>query len=299
MFEVRLTKPIEELLPKSIDWNGAELMAIVKESLEKYRGKTYDDSSISEAKADRAALNNTVKMLDQMRLDVKKSWDAPYTAFKAEVDGITKEIGNVSETIDKQVKDYDARKQAEKRDLLVDYFVKKIEVGSLSEFVSFEKIENPRWMNSTFTMEKCTAEIDAKIEQIQNEIATIEALKSEDEAMLKAYYFRTLNLSGALMEHSRMQDDRKRIAAAKAAKEAAESARQAMLAAQQAKPATTPVAQEFIPVVPVPPAEQPQQPIEVPQRMCAVSFKVRGTESQITALRDFLNNNGINFEIIK
>ena len=55
--ELVLSTPIEQLAPKLIAWNNAELLAQVNKSLENYKGKVYDENSIAEAKTDRAALN--------------------------------------------------------------------------------------------------------------------------------------------------------------------------------------------------------------------------------------------------
>ena len=42
-------------------------------------------------------------------------------------------------------------------------------------------------------------------------MAAIEALKSEDEAIIKAFYFRTLDLTAALMENDRLKQERERV----------------------------------------------------------------------------------------
>lgn len=86
--ELVLSTPIEQLAPKLIAWNNAELLAQVNKSLENYKGKVYDENSIAEAKTDRAALNNFVKSLDSERIRIGKVYAAPYEKFKKEVDEV-------------------------------------------------------------------------------------------------------------------------------------------------------------------------------------------------------------------
>ena len=68
-----LKSPVEELMPKMIAWNNAELLARVEATLEQYKGVTYDDSQIATAKADRAQLNAICKALNDERIRIGKA----------------------------------------------------------------------------------------------------------------------------------------------------------------------------------------------------------------------------------
>ena len=50
-----LKSPVEELIPKMIAWNNAELLARVEATLEQYKGVTYDDSQIATAESGQGA----------------------------------------------------------------------------------------------------------------------------------------------------------------------------------------------------------------------------------------------------
>jgi hypothetical protein len=260
--ELILKTPVEELVPKMIAFNNEELLAEVRRAISNYKGKVYDDTAIAEAKADRARLNNFVKQLNNRRLEIGKIYLAPYEKFKSQVDEVRREVDNAVGEIDVQIKQYEAKQKAQKRAKLIEYFKAKATEAGLENFVTFEQIESPQWLNATVKLEKAQAEINAKITQIQNELATIEALKSEDESTLKALYFRTLCLATALVEHEKLREERERIMEAKKRAEPPE--------------ATTP-------------------PLETPKKLFAVRFTVRGTKEQIIALRDFLNANNIIF----
>ena len=87
-----LKSPVEELIPKMIAWNNAELLARVEATLEQYNGVTYDDSQIATAKADRAQLNAFCKALNDERIRIGKVYNAPYEKFKGEVDEVLQKV---------------------------------------------------------------------------------------------------------------------------------------------------------------------------------------------------------------
>ena len=123
-------------------------------------------------------------------------------------------------------------------------------------------------------MKSIKADIDKIIDDAKNAIIAIEALKSEDEATLKAFYFRTLNISAALLENERLRKEREQIAELKAKQ--AEQAKQAAIQEEPIK--TEPVTE---------------------QKTQTVRFQVEGTVEQLKALQLFLRENKIKFTAIK
>lgn len=65
-----LETPVEELIPKMIAFNNAELLAKVEHYLTQYEGITYDDSAIGVAKKDRTQLNSFCKALNDERIRI-------------------------------------------------------------------------------------------------------------------------------------------------------------------------------------------------------------------------------------
>ena len=127
-------------------------------------------------------------------------------------------------------------------------------------------------------MKSVKADIDAVFENARNALVAIEALQSEDEELVKAFYFRTLDLSAALMEDARLKAERARVAEMKA--------RQVQAAAEAAAKA----AQET-------PQEQAEVAVPAP-KMQVVRFQVEGTVEQLKALQRFLKENKIKFSAI-
>jgi len=66
-------------------------------------------------------------------------------------------------------------------------------------------VADSKWLNTTTTMKSIEQDIDAVIANATNAMAAIEALNAgADEDTIKAHYYRTLDLSLALQEHTRL-----------------------------------------------------------------------------------------------
>lgn len=279
--ELVLSTPIEQLAPKLIAWNNAELLAQVKERLETYKGKIYDDNSIAEAKDDRATLNNFAKSLDSERIRIGKVYSTPYDKFKKEVDEVVSAVKSVALTIDEQVKAYETKQQEKKLAEIKQYFEETVP-DALKPFITYEKIHNVKWLNVTVKIPAVKKEIDATFEKIAQELETIEALKSEDEIELKTIYFSTLSLTEAIKTNERRKAERQRVI-------------EAQKAAAERKAAEEKAAQQRV----AQPAQKPEMPQEQDEPKFSISFKVTGTAEQINALDAYLKANNLKYEIIK
>ncbi len=284
--ELVLSTPIEQLAPKLIAWNNAELLAQVNKSLENYKGKVYDENSIAEAKADRAALNNFVKSLDSERIRIGKVYAAPYEKFKKEVDEVSSAVKSVALTIDEQVKSYETKKQEEKLAEIKAYFEDNIPVG-LKPFVGYEKIHNAKWLNATVKMPAVQKDIDAILDKISQELATIETLKSVDEIELKTIYYNTLSLTEAIRTNERRKAERQRVIEVQKAAAERKAAEEQRVAQQQAQQPAQP------------PVKEPEQQKDEDAPKFSIAFRITGTAEQINALDEFLKANNLKYEIIK
>lgn len=209
--ELKLTNPIEDLIPKSIDWNGEQLLALVRSQLAAYEGITFGDDEISQAKAIRAKLSKFCDALNSERIRIGKEYTAPLEKFKGEVDRVILEVKGVNENFARQINDYETRKREAKLEEITAYYDEVI--GDFKEFVPLDRIFDQKWLNATVTMKKVTEELDTKLAMIRSSLTTIEALHSPDETALKAFFFRTLDLASALMENERLKQDRARVEA--------------------------------------------------------------------------------------
>lgn len=276
-----LAQPVEQLVPLLIKWNNEELMREVELRLARFEGVTYTAEQVGEAKKEKAALNAFIKALNDERIRIGKVYATPMDKFKGEVDEVISRVKSVVEGIDVQLRAYEETRIAEKQEKILKYF--KGVIGDFSGLIPYERIHNPKWLNASVRDAAVFAEIDKIIADATSAITAIEALHSEDEATLKAYYFRTLDLGAALMEHDRLKTERARIAEMQARKEAEAKAR----AEAEAKSTTPVTVVEPIPEAPAPAASAPAT--------TTLDFRVEATVEQLKALRDFLISNGIKF----
>ena len=210
----KLEHPIEELIPAMIGFNNEELLNKARELAEQYASAVYTEEMIPQAKDDRARLNALIKAINDERIRIGKVYNEPYNAFKNKVDEVLACLQTPANLIGEQLSAYEAERKARKRADIENYFSGVI--GELATFVPFEKIFNEKWLNASVSMKSATAEIDKTVEGIWSGLMTIEALKSEDETTLKAYFFRTLNLAQTLLENERLKAEKKRIEEVKA-----------------------------------------------------------------------------------
>ncbi|MCD8308446.1 MAG: DUF1351 domain-containing protein [Clostridia bacterium] len=229
-----LDKPVEELVPQLIAWNNEELLTEVKTRIAEYKGRVYDESSIAEAKADRATLNKFVTALDSERKRIKKVYTAPLDKFTAEVNEVIAAVNEVSSEIDEQVKAYDELRKQEKQKEIKSYFNSVLPV-ELQAYIPYEKIHKKEWLNATANIKSVKKEIDGIISDITTALATIANLSTEDKDYLKLYYLETLSLTQTLQENENRKARAAQIARLKAEREEAEQrAAEAQKTAQNA-----------------------------------------------------------------
>lgn len=208
---------------EAIKFNFEELKKELTEGLEKYRGLVYDEKSISEAKKDRATLNNFKKAIEDKRKEVKKQCLEPYENFEKQIKELVALVDEPVLEIDKQVKYYEQKKKDEKEAKIKVYYTENI--GELASLLPLERIFDGRWLNATCRDKEWQTAIDAAIQRTTSDLQTIADLKSEFELQIKDTYLRTLDLSSALNEKTRLEQQKARLAEyeAKKAEEAKEA----------------------------------------------------------------------------
>ena len=275
-----------------IEWNKDEVKAWVSQLIEPFNNQLFTDQTIPEAKEARAKLNGLSKQLNGWRIEQTRDYLAPVEKFKSEVDEIKNLIDTASKRIDGVVKDYQTREQEEKRCLIGKIYSKIF--NDLYALVPLDKIFNQKWLNKAYTeklVEKELAEIKDKIVE---DIAVIDTTFTDENENLevKTEYFKSLNLATTLSEYNRRKEYRKHLE---------ERARQEQ--AETEKKATTPETKQ--------PEQVAEENKEQPQKVTLsvngdivmpktyeMSFKVTATKEQLLALREFFENNNIQYKKI-
>lgn len=269
---------IEELkLPAEvIHFNYEELKKELTEKVSKYDGLVYTEAELKDAKADRAQLNKFKKALNDERLRQEKEYMTPFNVFKDQINELIGIIDKPVSMIDKQVKDYEEKKKADKR----------IEIGSIwetydnrPEWLPLSRIFDERWLNAGYSIRQIREDIEGWLNRIDAEMISLGELPEFSFEAIQVYK-QTLDMKQAIQEGQRIARIQKE--KAKSEEEAAQSENQSVEEAAGAD-----MAEGF------------KEGIEGRQEGGQwISFSAYLTIDQAKALKEFFDNNNIEFKAI-
>ena len=152
-------------------------------------------------------------------------------------------------------------------------------------------------MNATYKEKDIQQEIQDLFIKVEDDLKAITELQTEYELQIKDVYLKNFDLTAALQEKKRLEEQAAKLAEHKRLQE--EKARQRQAQADEVKqcamaPASTPE--------PPPEPEAPEPSREVltptiePEKLHEIEFRVRATIPQLKALKQFFVDNEIIFE---
>lgn len=319
-----IKNPAEGEFLKHIEWNKEQFMELVASMTEQYEGMTYTDEQIKIAKSDRATLNAMKKAISDRRIQVKKAVMEPYTKFEAEVAEVVALIDKPIAMIDSQIKEYDERVKNEKKQALKEYFE---EIASdLEGVLTFDRVFDQRYLNATVSLNKAKTDIKSKVEKVELDLNTLNSLDAEYRMFARDVYVRTLDMSQAMAEISRLQELKKQeeerirqqeeaarkaaeVEAEENASETAESVSEPEENEQISEESVTKpdenVSNEAESVIKTEESESPAASIDVPDtsaeapeedtKQYKASFTVYGTKAEIMGLKQYMIEHKIKF----
>lgn len=259
----------EVTLPEAISFNYEELKAELTAKISKYETMVYSDDQIKIAKEDRANLNKLKKALNDERIRREKEYMQPFNVFKAQVNEIIGIIDKPILMIDGQVKEFEEAQKKEKQEMIELIF----DSTAHPEWLKFEQIFNPKWLNASVTQKAITEEIDTAIAAINNNISALQILPEFSFEAIEVYKT-TLDINKALEEGKRLAEIQKKKAEAEAQMKAAEIA-----------PAVEPMEKPSAEVAP----EQPRQ---------WIGFQALLSTEEAMALGQYLRSRNIQYKAI-
>ena len=206
-------------LPAPIGFNYEELKQELTEKTAMYTNLVYTDEQIKEAKTDKASLNKLKKALNDERIRLEREYMLPFNDTKAKFNELITLIDEPVKAIDTQVKAYEEKQKQDKLDDITSFF----NTTEHPEWVHISQIFNDKWLNASVSMKSVKDEINSKLEQIQNDIATLQNLPEFGFEATEVYKT-TLDINKALNEGKKLAEIAK--------KKAAHEAEQARLAAE-------------------------------------------------------------------
>lgn len=297
--EIRMITDLDKALPQSIAFNFEEVKTWLTENLASYKSMVVTEDEIGAAKADKAKISKLSKTISEQRIAIKKRYLEPYNVFEAQMKELSGMCDEAAKNIDVQVKAFEEKRKSEKRETLRGYFSSV----NTQAWLSFERIENPRWMNVTYDMETAKADIQAAVTAIGENVTTITASGSEFENEMLLEYQKTLNLGAAMRRGSELKRMKQEQESRKEAQEAAERARweaqekaererAERMAQKKAETEAAERAEKLLNAEIAPEPTRVEEPQEAEQML---DFRCFVTKRQMIALRDWLNANGIRF----
>ena len=281
-------------IPQKIDFNFDELKRSLSLQLEKYNGLVITDDAIGKAKKDRAKLNNLKKAIDDKRKEIKRDYSKPLTDFEAEIKTLTALIDKPIEAIDTQVKAYENVAREAKMQDIKDHF--SVAIGELAPLISFERIYEKEWSNVSCKEKDWKEMLDYKVNKIKTDLEVIEGLDSKFKSQMKDKYLFTFDLSLAVGEQKRLEDQEAKMKVLEAEREARmkawkeeEELRQKAIQEKQAK-----AAEEQIALVEPEPQQEPE-PINEAEAAKVYTYKITMTDDEQLMLDHFLIENDFEF----
>lgn len=267
-------------LPEAIEFNFAELKQEITERTEAYVGMVYTDDQIKSAKTDVAMLRKFTKALSDERIRVKKEYLKPYDEFEAKVKELSGIVDKAIVNIDSQIKIFDQIKQDEKKANIEEMFKNML----FPEWMTVEQIWNPKWLNASMSMASIETELLNQKNDIIRNCQTLATLPNySHEAVL--FYQKTLDVSGALAKVTELAD--------------IEAKKKKMLEEEAKKRETE---NAFIPVPEqraVIEVERIQEEEAAPEPKMWVGFEAYLNKTQAALLKDFFNENNIDFRPVR
>lgn len=279
--ELQIYSPSEDGFVKEITWNHEEIKKEVAEKVSFYADLVYTDEQIQDAKADRAKLRKFVAALDAKRKEIKKQCLAPYESFEKQMAEILQIVNKPILMIDAQVKEYEEGKRAEKREAIQAYWYTLLNDNKIPAGITFEHLFDEKWLNASVHINTVCKEMNAKLEQIEKDLATLAEMPQFAFEATEVYK-NTLDINKAISEGRRLSEIQMRKVEAERLKAEQEASRKAE---QEKAPVTTNI-------------NDPEDIENAPKKQWVLFSALLSTEDAF-ALKEFFNSRNIEFQAVK
>ena len=267
----------------SIETNFEEIKVALAAGLEEYKGMVFTAESQPEAKRTVASLRKLKKVMNDRRIEIKKTFMAPYTNFEAQVKELDKLIDEPIDFISGQIEEFERRRVEAKKAMICEIYTGIMaEHGTVMEYLPLDRIYDSRWENSTTTQKAITEAITAHVEHVEKDLDTIRAMESEFEDKGLAKYKATLELSDAITAMNQYQKQKEEILR----RQAEEEQRKATLVHEE------PAAPEVVPDVAL---EEEKEVRSATAPEGTVRYEVVADPFQIAQLEAAMREYGIEF----
>lgn len=262
------------------------------------------EETLKSAKNTRTTLRKELDDFETQRKYIKEQVNAPYEAFeKAYKEHIKVHYDKADSTLKSKIDEVQNRLLDDKRGRIKDYFTEFCASQGI-DFLIFERL--PLNITLSASDKSLKEQVAGFVGEVSKSLQLIESFNEPDEfkAEILTEYKQTLDITraiqGAQYRRQQREAELQRIEAQRVAAEQARLAAEARAQAQaplQAPAQVTNEAQPAAPVQPEPAQEVTQAAQEYENEIVQATFTVIGTRVQLRALRAFLDNNNIEYEV--
>lgn len=268
--------------PAPITFNYEELKEAVQKKADEYASVVYTEETLKSAKTDRAELNKLKDALNGERIRLQKEYMKPFEDYKSKTDELIRILSKPIDLIGAQIKDFEQKQKAEKKTEIELHF----KTLDKPEWLKLAQIWNEKWLNKTYDMGKIRTELKDRIEQIENDLATLSNLPEFGFEACKVYES-TLDVNKALNEGKRLAEIQKQKEEAERKRKEEEAKR---LEEEQKEEVLQPPEPGFMPL--------PETYREKAKPVYPVRFEAMLTAEQGKELAEWFNNKNIKFRAI-
>lgn len=182
----------------SVECDLSAIKNHLDEQLELYRNMVFTEETKKDAKTSVAELRKGKKALSDNIKEAKEKYMIPWNAFNEKAQEIVKLFDEPIDVINAQINEFEEKRKAEKKLLIKAAYDEIIEDSDIREYVTLEKIYDPRWENATMTINQvksamCEIKLNSK-----TAIATIKSMNSDIESVVINEYFKNFDLPKAI-----------------------------------------------------------------------------------------------------
>ena len=267
--------------------NFEEMKVALTEFAEPYKNVIVTEDAIGIAKSDRAKIRSVSKHIDDYRKSVKAVYTEPLKQFEAKCKELTAICDEAALNIDTQVKAYEQKRKEEKLFLLNEYFQNANKAMHYPEYLSWEDVYTEKWGNVTYSDETARKDIDNACLQTDADVQSIINMRSEFQTALLDSY----KQSHKIYEVYQLQE---RLAAQKLREEERQRKLEEQYRQERREREMAVVHERSEEVLnPEEAAINKQQ--ETAEIFYVANFRIHGTFEEIAMVRQFLNNNGLQY----
>ena len=261
------------------------------------------EDTLKSAKNTRTMLRKELAVFEEQRKFIKEQVNVPYKAFeKAYKEHIEVHYDKADSTLKAKIDEVQNRLLDDKRERIKDYFTEFCAAQGI-DFLIFERL--PLNITLSDSDKKFKNEVANFVSEVSKSLQLIESLNEPDEfkAEMLTEYKHTLDVTRAIQNAQyRKQQREAELQRIEAQRVAAEQARLAAEArARETAPLQAPaqVINEVQPaaVQPEPAQDATQVTKEDENEVVQSTFTVTGTRAQLRTLRQFLDNNKIQYNV--